>query len=328
MLTTPTTRPQLPALTYLDVDKAKRDDEPPQSRSAGASQTQYGAPIASPTYYPPNPPPPYSQPPPQHAPSWPVARPPVQTPPDSRRTSGEDTEYLKKTSRHSLPSISEALGETSYTSTAQPPSQVTAPASPPPSATRKTYAMDPPQSNNAYGSNSNYPAPSFRQDSAGPQSYPPPDSTKPAFAPLQEPRPPLHVQTSQPTPRTQQTTSYPYTQNTSPQFDQQQSSQSSASMGPPQSFPYGYTPYPPKYTQPTSSSSHGPGPIYQPSVQHAPPSMPSSSWKAENASRFGADDRSSATTYSESVKRHLDLFDLEGSLNEVSQCQKVVQAFF
>ena len=315
-----TIRPQLPALSYLDVDTAAREVESPQTRSAGVPQSHHSAPIASPTYYPSHPPPPYSHPAPPHTNSWPGARAPVHTPPDSRRTSGEDSDYLKKTSRQSLPSISEALGETSYsssTSVAQPPLQSTAPSSPPLSA-KRTYGMDPPQPQNPYANNPSTKYPSFRQDPAGPQSYPPPEPAKPAYAPSQETRAPLHLQTTQPPARTQQPASYSYTQTTSPQYEQQQSSQSTGTMAPP-SFSYGYTPYPPRYAQPTSSSSHSSGPIYQPSTQFAAPPTPSPSWKAENASsRFGADDRSSAPTYSESVKRHLDLFDLEGALNEVS----------
>ena len=313
------TRPQLPALSYLDIDKTKREEEAYQHRHSGASHAHHSAPIASPTYsYPAHPPPPYSHPAPQHANSWPGVKTTVHTPPDSRRTSGEDSDHIIKTSRQSLPSISEALGETSYpssTSAAQPPAQPTAPASPPPSA-RRTYGMDPPQPINPFANSSTYPYSSFRQDSAGPQSYPPPDSTKPAYAPLPEPRPPLQLQTSQP-PRSQQPTNNPFIQATSPQYEQPQSSQSSGTMGAP-SFPYGYTPYPPRYAQPTSTSSHS-GPIYQPSTQYPAPSTPSSTWKSEtNTSRFGKHDRVNATTYSESVKRQLDIFDLEGALSEVS----------
>lgn len=81
-------------------------------------------------------------------------------------------------------------------------------------------------------------------------------------------------------------------------------------MGPP-SFPYGYQPYPPRYAQPTPPSSANAGPIYQPSLSSAAPPTPSAGWKSEGG-RYGEE-----RPYGESVKRHLDMYDLEGALNDV-----------
>ena len=301
------------------------------NRNNSAPQTHNSVSATSPTYHhPPGPPPPYSHPPPQHANSWPGVRQVDNTSPDSRGPSGDEGENIKQTIRQSLPSISEALGvdsQTSYTPSTSAPlghpqiahvaqSQSAAPSSPP-SASRRSYGMEPSQLHTS-NSNSNYQYSSFRQDSAAPQQYLPPDSAKSTYAISQDAKPPLHLQTSQPPPRTQEPATYSYQQKISPQYEQQ-SSQSAGSMGPP-SFPYGYTPYPSRYAQTTPTSSHSAGPIYQPSTQYAAPSTQSSSWKSETASsRFVPDDHSTAPTgYSDSVKRHLDLYDLEGALSEVS----------
>jgi hypothetical protein len=83
---------------------------------------------------------------------------------------------------------------------------------------------------------------------------------------------------------------------------------------PPPTFPYGYTPYPPRYAQ--SSQTPTSGPIYQPSAQFAAPPPPTPAWKQEGSTRY-SDERSPSAPYGESVKRHLDLYDLEASLNEV-----------
>jgi len=84
-------------------------------------------------------------------------------------------------------------------------------------------------------------------------------------------------------------------------------------MAPP-NFPYGYTPYPPRYAQPASSSSNA-GPIYQPSLSNAAPLTPTASWKSDGSStRYGGSDE---RVYGDSVKRHLDMYDIEAALGEV-----------
>lgn len=318
------TRPQLPALSYLDIDKQKREEAAYADRNTGAAQH---APTASPvSQYPSGPPPPYSHSAPQLANTWSGVKPTAHTPPESRRTSSDDNENTKQSVRQSLPSISEALGVESQTTypqslpTSHPPSHSThvsqpqAAAPPSPSAARRTYAMEPPHQP-SYGNTQSYSLSSFRQDSAGPQSYQQPE-IKPLQTSQTEARPPLHVQTSQPPPR-DHLTGVPSYQPPASSHYEQPSSHSAGSMGPP-SFPYGYTPYPPRYAQP-AAPNHASGPIYQPSTQFAAPSTPSSTWKSESgSSRYEADDRAPAPSpYSESVKRHLDLFDLEEALREV-----------
>jgi hypothetical protein len=98
-------------------------------------------------------------------------------------------------------------------------------------------------------------------------------------------------------------------------------------MAPP-TFPYGYTPYPPRYAQPTPPSSGTNGPIYQPSATYPAPPTPSSSWRSENGSRAAVSDPANgAGDYSASVKRHLDLYDLEGALNEISSSSSILSDF-
>ncbi|KAK4557050.1 glutamate--cysteine ligase [Recurvomyces mirabilis] len=284
-------RPQLPALSYLDIGKVKREEEAYQSRHGGNAQTLPSVTAASPTYaYPSGPPPPYSQPAPAstlHASAWPSTT-SAHTPPESRRASEEDAKQ-----KQSLPSISEALGvdsQTSYQSHTRP---AVAPASPL-SAGIKRYGMEPP------------PAPTVHTSTG-------------AFAPHRhEPPSALHLQTSQsaPLPALQQPAySYPPT-----------SSPSSTSTS---SFTYGYTPYPSRYAQPPpSTTSAANGPIYQPSASHPAPQTPSTSWRSESSTKFVPSEPATGPgDYSASVKRHLDLYDLEGALNEISQSSSILTDF-
>ena len=308
-------RPQLPALSYLDIDKAK--EEMYQSRHSSAAQNHSSA-LPSPSHqYPSGPPPPYSHPPPLHANNWSGAKSPL---PGSRRASGEEHDGVKQ--KQSLPSLSEALGVESQTSYSQPPptsqplplsthqSQPAAPTSPSP-IRKRSYGMDSSETHNPYQYSF------FRQDSAAPQSQQAVE-TKHTYPPIQESRPPLHLQTAHPS-RDYRPEKIGQSQTSSPQFERS-TAQSTSSMGPP-SFPYGYTPYPPRYAQPSPASSNA-GPIYQPSSQYPAPQTPSSNWKSENSSssRFGPDDRhTTPPAYGDSVKRHLDLYDLEVALTEVSR---------
>lgn len=319
MLTKLPVRPQLPALSYLaDVDKVKREEEAYQNRHTGngTPQTLSTSAGASPTYqFPSGPAPPYSHAhgiPPTN--SWYGATHGVSTPPESRRTSENEKDGAKQ--RQSLPSISEALGidrETSST-TAAPQStahlpQPTAPRSPSP---RRAFPMEPPQA----------PPNSFSQYSqfrSEPATYPEPTRTAPAAYPsAPEAKPALHLQTSQPLsaarPLAQANTFSRPPEPPSSTFEST-NSHSNGTMGPPPStFPYGYTPFPPRYANPTPPSSTSSGPIYQPSVYNsAQPSQPG--WKSEG--RY--DDRPAGqANYGDNVKRHLDFYDLEAAVNEVS----------
>lgn len=305
-------RPQLPALSYLDVGDVKREDPTYQDRKLAPPTA-----AASPTYqYPTGPPPPYnSHPTPSPAQTWTPSKSGVHTPPDSRRMSGEDSDTARQPPRQSLPSISEALGVDSHApyqpppTTHLPPSRSPAPASPT-STARHPYLAEPAQSHQQYPSQPSQQFSSFRQDSAGPQSYPPPDSAKPP-----DTRPPLHLQTAQAIPRPPQPAAHAHPPPTSAPYEQPSSNSAGSMAPPPSTFGYGYTNYTPRYAQSNPPSSQGAGPIYSPSAQYGPPPTPSTGWRAE-PSRHGPEDRA-PQIYGESVKRHIDQYDLEASLSEV-----------
>ena len=338
-------RPQLPALSYLEVDKVKREEDAYQNRNTGTPQSLSNTSAApSPTYqYPSGPPPPYSHahgaPPPaqQHANVWPGAQSGVHTPPESRRTSEHEKEGAKQGPRQSLPSISEALGVDSQTVFASAP---TAPASlqsthlPPPAsgpptspsaASRRSYPMEPPQgpasSLTNSGSYSQYPQ--YRSEAAQRSSYPPPaDAARApvAYPPVlaaQDSKPSLHQPSAQSQSRPPPPpASFSRPPEPSPAYEHPPNP-STGSMAPPSSFPYGYTPYPPRYANPTPPASTSSGPIYQPSTVYGAPQTPSSSgWKSENTARYNSRQPEQAN-YGDNVKRHLDFYDLEQALNEV-----------
>lgn len=91
-------------------------------------------------------------------------------------------------------------------------------------------------------------------------------------------------------------------------------------------IPYGFSQqYPSQY--PYSAPPPGaPGPVYPPSASYsAPARYPPPSWRSDGAEISRVEEskragRSSLAPYGESVKRHLDNFDLEASLNEISEC--------
>ena len=300
-------RPQLPALTYLEIDKAKSEDDPYHTRNGRAS-------AASPTFPQPlGPPPPYSHSTQPH--SWATTKSNGHDNHEPRRTSGDERDNVKNMVRQSLPSLSEALGEHrqgSYTSTAsavQPSIQPPAPSSP---HLRHSYSTEAVQPHNAYTAHSSYQSASLRHDSGAPQPYHSADTYKSLQTPSQHTRPPLHVQTSQPPAQGEWTDRY----GPSPQREQS-SSLASGPRGPP-SVPYGYASYSSGHGESLPPAGQSSGPIYQPSSQYGPP-QPSPRWRSENApSRYVAEESSAQPApYGESVKRHLDLYDLEAALNDV-----------
>lgn len=321
-------RPQLPALSYLDVSNIKQNEDVYQGGRSTDSRPHSNAPLAGQAdqHAAAPPPPPYSHPSHQHASPW-VASTRDHTPPMSRKPSGGDHEDTRQTATQTLPSISEAVGRgifdnqmthPSPISVAQAPSLPLATQVPPsqsgtprsPRAARRSYPMEPPHAQ----SQTQPPFPSFRQDSAGPQ-HTPTDPAQPVYRRSPDYRPAVPASTPQ-QPRTQPS-SYPYPRSPSPQFERQMANPA-GSMPPPQpsTFAYGYTPYPPRYAQPAPHSNSGP--IYQPSTQSAAPPTPATTWKSETASSRYQDERPAPAAYGESVKRHLDMYDLEAALTEVT----------
>lgn len=324
-------RPQLPSLTYLDVEKVKREEDAYQSRHTGATQTTPAVTAASPTYpYPSGPPPPYSQPlsTSQHANAWPAPHSETRTPPDSRRTSREDGDQVKSSTRQtlpSLPSLSEALGVDTQTAYSSTPTHLPsaggnqshvapAPAGSP-SMAKRTFAMEPPPApfTNGTSHTASYP-PHPRSDPLSQSAYSPLDSRRPSLPPVSD-RIPLPLQTSQAQSRAPPSQTYPAVSA------EDTSRLPPTSMAPQSSpFAYGYTPYPPRYAHQTGQApGANAGPIYQPSTAFPAAHGASTSWRSEEGARHGLDDRNGAgPDYSTSVKRHLDMYDLEGALNEVS----------
>ncbi|KAK5170485.1 uncharacterized protein LTR77_005073 [Saxophila tyrrhenica] len=326
-------RPQLPALSYLEVGNIKKDEELYQSRNT-ATPNHKSVPLASPTHqYPTAPPPPYTHPSHHHGNTW--AKTPVHTPPEPRRLSGDDNEGLKQNLRQSLPSISEALGSgpldnhashppPTSTTQAPPPSSATSLPTPqsgaprsPSSAARRPYAMEPPPQSQNHSQYSY-----FRQDSAGPQ-HSSAEVSHPSYGQPQENRPPPPpAQTPQP-PRASQPPSHPLQQPASPRFEPQHSHPPGSMPPPPSStFQYGYQSYTPRYAQPPSNGNSGP--VFQPSAHYAAPSTPQPSWKSE-PSRYP--EERPADRYGDSVKRHLDMYDVEASLSEIGQTSNHMMDF-
>ncbi|OQO10038.1 hypothetical protein B0A48_04394 [Cryoendolithus antarcticus] len=323
-------KPQLPSVGYLDIDKPHRDDD--------GYQKQYGGPppsalrssaLPSPTsQYPSGPPPPYSHPaPPQprRLDGIPTAQPGAPTPPESRRMSDEK-EAIKQVVRQSLPSISEALGvdnQSPYHASLlnqHIPTSMHAPAvkpleRSPPSPSRRTYAMEPPQlpPDHHVSAHSHYSQ--YRQETPVKPTYPPIDTGRSSYG---ESRPPMpqHQYSAPHSPRLPREPSQYAPPPRSPRIEHH--APHSATMPPPApaTFAYGYTPYPPRYAQPVAAPPPAaPGPIYQPSLSHAAPSTPTASWESKGASRSGAPDE---RAYGDSVKRHLDMFDIEAALTDVT----------
>ncbi|KAK4634479.1 Biofilm regulator 1 [Fulvia fulva] len=336
-------RPQLPALSYLDVDQVKREEDAYQNHNAGTPQSLSNTSAApSPTYqYPSGPPPPYSHahgvapPAQQHANAWTGTQSGVHTPPESRRTSEHEKEAAKQGPRQSLPSISEALGVDSQTAFASAPAapaplqstHLPLPASGPPTSpsasSRRSYPMEPPPGHaNSFANSSSYSQyPQYRSEPAQRQSYPPPaEATRApaAYPPVQDSKPVLHQPSAQPQSRPPPPpTSFSRPLESSP-ASEHPPNPSAGSMAPPSSVPYGYTPYPPRYADPTPPASTSSGPIYQPSTVYGTPQTTSSSgWKAENTARFDSRQPEQAN-YGDNVKRHLDFYDLGQALNEIS----------
>lgn len=262
------------------------------------------------------------------------------SPPESRRTSGDDNDVYKPAARQSLPSISEALG-------AEQALPYPGPVPPPPSAPASSSQHYAPVSATTSPSDSRKRP--FEPDSysvqgpANPFSHPrspyvvTPASQVPPPPPPQEVRPPY-----EPRP-------YPTQQHNSrlPSLHPIKTTQSPpppvARLNPPySSYPPAPTPAyeptaPPSaeslnhqygFTQPQYASyppsapvPAGPPAPYPPSTAAYPP--PSryypTSLRDNTEARLEEKklNRTSLAPYGESVKRHLDSFDLEASLNEV-----------
>lgn len=332
----------LPSISSIEVEKNRRDDTDFQRKHSAAA-------MVSPSFPYSNPPPPYSS---HHAPA--ASAPPASlagliSPPESRRTSGDEKEQ-KPPARQSLPSIHEALASEQPmpypphpSSTAPPPpaSQYFQP--PPPSATSHP---DPPRRHYSQDfSNKDSPASYPQQIERSPYMKPPPqippysqppqDPPRPTLPATHNPKlPTLHPLRTEHSPVSNSRPSsfsagYPYSQQQqSPAYEQ-----NSHQAGPvqPQQQPFGYNPYPPGAypygappPPPPPSQGNPPYPPQSAPAYSAPAGYPPT-WRSDGAEVRRAEENKRAgrhagpALYGESVKRHLDNFDFEASLNEIAE---------
>lgn len=275
------------------------------------------------------------------------------SPPESRRTSGDDNDVHKPAARQSLPSISEALGAEQalpYPGPVPPPPSVPAPtsqhylpasANTSPSDTRKRPFE--PDSYSAQGPSNPFshpPRSPFISTSASqvppppppPQSHldstprPPYDPRPPYSAPQHNPRLPSlqPIKTTQSPPPSIARPNPPYSSYPpapSPGYEPS-APQAAESMN----HQYGYSQY--SSYPPSAPAPSGPPAAYPPStsVYSAPPRYYPTSLRDNTEARLEEKklNRASLAPYGESVKRHLESFDLEASLNEVCNARRLL----
>ncbi|KAI9812907.1 MAG: hypothetical protein M1827_004425 [Pycnora praestabilis] len=348
-------RDALPSINYLDFDRTKRDgSDYSQKHPAMAGLNMTSAALVSPATMYSGPPPPYSYPSSTASTAPALAgliSPPDSRPTDPRRTSGDEKEP-RVPQRHSLPSIHEALGaeqHLSYTApppvTAPPtqnpqtPAVNTTPSTPAPRSHPEHSYQGPPTS---YSQTlASYPYPNvprqsqpgqpqqspylqkeasfarFSTNSHEPKPHPLP-SLKTAQSPIQAPHPgvPATYQSQPPSTRDHPSS---YQSHHSPGRDYAPKSVSSMTSqygyGPPQHYNY---PRQPACDSPTTYQA--PSNIRSSGNQYA-------TWRSDGSEINRAEEgRKTASqggalrgqAYGESVKRHLDIFDLETSLNEIA----------
>ncbi|KAI4690208.1 uncharacterized protein J4E84_004392 [Alternaria hordeiaustralica] len=333
----------LPSINHMDADRVKREEVEYQRKHSAAAAATMPSPLH-----------PYAGPPHLHsnhqssvASAVPGSLGGLLSPPDSRRTSGDEKESQRPTARQSLPSIHEALGSEQplpFPATVPPPSAITSapqhyhpqsaaasPAEPRP----RHFPSDLQHASQGPSNPFTYPRSPFVGAPASPTvSRQPPQVQSEALPrpPFSDPRPPystpqhnsklpalhpLKTAQSPPPSATRPSVSYP----SYPPPPATYESPAPPSTGP-MNHHYPYTQYPPGYPSSAPSAS-APNSAYPPasSTYSAPPRYPPQSWQ-DNSEMARLEEkkigRSSLAPYGESVKRHLESFDLEASLNEMA----------
>lgn len=306
----------------------------------------------------------------------PASLPGLLSPPESRRTSGAETESHRSTAPRLLPSIHEALGSEQSLSSYPPVPPPSVPVAAAPQhhlpLSTNTSPSDlgtrpyPPDPHGSQGPSNPFSRPRspFAGTSARQPPPPPPSHSRLDSLPrssFSEPRPPfstpqhnsklpaLHpIKTAQSptTSAVQPNTTYSSYPPPPSSTYEATASQSARSMNPPNSYPQ----YPSNYPSSAPPPS-GPNSAYAPSVSTYPSSVStyphststyphSASTYPHSASTYSASPRYPSTSwhdnsevtrleekkinhtslapYGDSVKRHLESFDIEASLNEVS----------
>ncbi|KAF2867639.1 glutamate-cysteine ligase-domain-containing protein [Massariosphaeria phaeospora] len=337
----------LPSINHLDPDRIKREE--------GEYLRKHSAPaMVSPLHPFPGPSLLHSNHQSLAASSLPGPLGGLLSPPESRRTSGDEKESQRAPARQSLPSIHEALGSEQPLPYSGPPPSAPISAPPPylpPTATTspadqrtRAFASDVHSSHGPPNPFSHPRSPFMNNPSStGPPPPPPqaqPDSLphasfsepRPSFseprpslsAPQHNPKlPTLHpLRTTQSPPINSSRPNQPYSSQQPPASGYDSSASQSAG---PMNSHYGYSQYPSNYPLSAPAPS-GPNSAYPPtpSTYSAPPRYPPPAWRTDNPydgprlkdEKIG---RSNLAPYGESVKRHLESFDLEASLNEMAE---------
>ena len=324
-----------PTLNFLDLEKIKREtiEYHDKHQSPVAVTHPSAPPLVSPQSMHSGPPPPYSYP--SSATSSILGLAGYASPPGSRRHSDDDKE--RPSTRQSLPSIHEALGKDQSILYSGPPASATvhahmshtssvhSPTTPIPRSHPEPVLSGPPnpyapaQSLPPYSNESSDRKPSgpVRQTSQN-------EDQGPASVTKSNPRDPNNPQMHANTPPTPTAALRQSPHMSHPSHP--------SSMYPPSTQPISqqsnYRPFPPAYSYPPAAASTI---AYQPQFP-APQSWRSDGMEAERAEevRKAASKRSpgSGQHYGESVKRHLDIFDLETSLNEVSSFASTVESLW
>ncbi|XPS78916.1 hypothetical protein M3J09_010914 [Ascochyta lentis] len=330
----------LPSINHMDANRFKREENDYQRKLSNSAMVSPLHPYPGPSHSHNN-----HQSPPASAVPGSLAG--LLSPPESRRTSGDEKDVHKPAARQSLPSISEALGaEQSLPypgpvppppSAAAPPSQHYLPASAttsPSDSRKRPFESD---SYSAQGPSNPFSHPRSPFISASASQVPPPPPPPPPQSQLDSTsRPPYEPRLPYSAPQhnsrlpslhpIKTTQSPPPVARPNPPYSSYPPAPSPAYEPPapqradPMNHQYGYPPY---ASYPSSAPAPtGPPTAYPPSTStySAPSRYYPTSLRDNNETHLEEKklNRASLAPYGESVKRHLDSFDLEASLNEMA----------
>lgn len=343
----------LPSINHLDSDSVKQHvhdfpyKQQPVPTPRSASIHHYTSP---PSHHPHT----NHQPPPASAPPASLAG--LLSPPQRPAMSSEqEKDSHPSTLGHSLPSIHEALGSEqppSYPSTVPPPSALASAAPPPPHPIPTSLATSPvecrphplPSTLHARQGSSNPfshsrtpylafsapqaqvpppPPPPPPHSQNEPMAHPPVSDSHPSYStPQEKPKlPTLHPLNTSQSPSIQaDRRNTPYSSYPTPSAHYEIPAPPSANSGP-QHYPYAHYSH---YSPQSAPSTHAPNPVYPQSTPRfsTPPRYQPPVWREAKSDLAHLEEkkihRTSLAPYGDSVKRHLESFDLEASLNEMA----------
>ncbi|KAL6711415.1 hypothetical protein ACN47E_004349 [Coniothyrium glycines] len=330
----------LPSINHMDPDRVKREEMDYQKKHSAAVMASPLHPYLASSRL-------HSGHQPSIASAVPGSMGGLLSPPESRRTSGDEKDSQRPAPpRQSLPSIHEALGSEqplSYPATVPPPTPSAPPLQhylPPSTTTSPTDTRSrnfPGEHHPSQGPSNQFSHPrSPFIGSVASQIPPPQPQTQPqseSRPALSDPRPPystpqhnsklpalypLKTAQSPPTSVARPSVSYPSYPPPSTPYD----GPAPPSVGSMSSHYPSYHQYPPNHplSAPMTSAPNAAYAASNPTFS-APPRYPPT-WRDRNSEMAHLEEkkinRSSLAPYGESVKRHLESFDLEASLNEMA----------